>query len=212
MINADVEIFEKTVCFEGFFRLERYRLRYRLFNGDWSRPVVRELFERGHAAAILPYDPDRDEVILIEQFRVGAMATADDPWLLEIVAGMMEMNEMAEEVVKREAVEETGCVITDFIPLYDCLVSPGGTTERVALFCGRVDTTHAGGVHGSVEEDEDIKVHVVTLDTAFTLLKSGRINTVSSIIALQWLALNRDYVRALWSVKEEPDMDKKEPV
>jgi len=201
MVNADVEIFEKTVCFEGFFRLERYRLRYRLFNGDWSRPVVRELFERGHAAAILPYDPDRDEVILIEQFRIGAMATADGPWLLEIVAGMMEMNETAEEVVKREAVEETGCVITDFIPLYDCLVSPGGTTERVALFCGRVDTTYAGGVHGSVEENEDIKVHVVTLDTAFTLLKSDRINTASSIIALQWLALNRDYVRALWSVK-----------
>ncbi|MEK6735826.1 MAG: ADP-ribose diphosphatase, partial [Pseudomonadota bacterium] len=202
MVNADVEIFEKTVCFEGFFRLERYRLRYRLFNGDWSRPVVRELFERGHAAAILPYDPDRDEVILIEQFRIGAMATADGPWLLEIVAGMMEMNETDEEVVKREAVEETGCVVNDFIPLYDCLVSPGGTTERVALFCGRVDTTHAGGVYGSVEEDEDIKVHVVTLDTAFTLLKSGRINTASSIIALQWLALNRDYVRALWSVKE----------
>ncbi|MEK6596357.1 MAG: NUDIX domain-containing protein, partial [Pseudomonadota bacterium] len=109
----DVEILEKTICFEGFFRLERYRLRHRLFNGDWSRPLVRELFERGHAAAILPYDPIRDEVILIEQFRVGALAAPGGPWLLEIVAGVIEGNETTEEVVKRESMEEADCVITD---------------------------------------------------------------------------------------------------
>jgi len=202
MTSTDVEILEKTICFEGFFRLERYRLRHRLFNGDWSRPIVRELFERGHAAAILPYDPIRDEVILIEQFRVGALAAPGGPWLLEIVAGMIEANETAEEVVKRESVEEADCVITDLIPLYDYLVSPGGTTERVALFCGRVDAMHAGGVHGAVEESEDIRVHVVTLDAALTLLKSGRINSASSIIALQWLALNRDTVQTLWSTEK----------
>jgi ADP-ribose pyrophosphatase len=199
MMSTDVEIFEKTVCFEGFFRLERYRLRHRLFNGDWSCPVVRELFDRGHAAAVLPYDPIRDEVILIEQFRIGALAAPGGPWLLEIVAGMIETDETAEEVVKRESVEETDCVITDLIPLYDYLVSPGGTTERVALFCGRVDSTHADGVHGAIEEGEDIKVHVVTLDAALTLLKSGTLNSANLIIALQWLALNRDYVQALWN-------------
>lgn len=199
MTSTDVEILEKTVCFEGFFRLERYRLRYRLFNGDWSCPVVRELFERGHAAAVLPYDPIRDEVILIEQFRVGALAAPGGPWLLEIVAGMIEADETAEEVVKRESVEEADSVITDLIPLYDYLVSPGGTTERVALFCGRVDATLAGGVHGASEEGEDIKVHVVPLDAALTLLKSGRLSSASLIIALQWLALNRDYVHTLWS-------------
>lgn len=198
MTNTDVEILEKTICFEGFFRLERYRLRHRLFNGDWSRPLVRELFERGHAAAILPYDPIRDEVILIEQFRVGALAAPGGPWLLEIVAGVIEGNETAEEVVKRESMEEADCVITDLIPLYDFLVSPGGTTERVALFCGRVDAAHAGGIHGAADEGEDIKVHVVTLDAALALVKSGRINSASSIIALQWLALNRSHVQALW--------------
>lgn len=198
MTNMDVEILEKTICFEGFFRLERYRLRHRLFNGDWSRPLVRELFERGHAAAILPYDPIRDEVILIEQFRVGALAAPGGPWLLEIVAGVIEGNENTEEVVKRESMEEADCVITDLIPLYDFLVSPGGTTERVALFCGRVDAAHAGGIHGAADEDEDIKVHVVTLDAALALVKSGRINSASSIIALQWLALNRSHVQTLW--------------
>lgn len=197
-MNADVEILEKTICFEGFFRIEKYRLRHRLFNGDWSRPLVRELFERGHAAAVLPYDPIRDEVILIEQFRVGALAAPGGPWLLEIVAGMIETGETAQDVVKRESIEEANCLITDLIPLYDFLVSPGGTTERVALFCGRVDTTHAGGVYGSIEEGEDIKVHAVPLDTALASLNSGKITSASAIIALQWLVLNREQVRTQW--------------
>lgn len=118
--------------------MERYRLPHRLFNGDWSCPVVRELFERGHAAAVLPYDPVRDEVISVEQFRIGALAVRGGPWLLEIVAGMIEADETAEEVVKRESVEEVNCAITDIISLYDYLVSPGGTSERGALNRDRV--------------------------------------------------------------------------
>ncbi|MDP1785794.1 NUDIX domain-containing protein [Nitrosomonas sp.] len=198
-VNANVEILEKTICFEGFFRIERYRLRHRLFSGDWSHPLVREVFERGHAAAILPYDPIRDEVVLIEQFRVGALNAPGGPWLMEIVAGIIEADETTEDVVKRESIEEANCIITDLIPLYNFLVSPGGATESVALFCGRVDTTHAGGVHGASEEGEDIKVHVVTVDTAFALLQAGKINSVSAIIALQWLALNRDHARTIWA-------------
>lgn len=199
MVNTDVEILEKTICFEGFFRIERYRLRHRLFSGGWSHPLVRELFERGHAAAVLPYDPIRDEVVLIEQFRVGALNAPGGPWLMEIVAGIIEADETTEDVVKRESIEEANCIITDLIPLYNFLVSPGGTTESVALFCGRVDTTHADGVHGASEEGEDIKVHVVTVDTALALLQAGKINSVSAIIALQWLALNRDHVHTLWA-------------
>lgn len=197
-MNTNVEVLEKTICFEGFFRIEKYRLRHRLFSGDWSHPLVREVFERGHAAAVLPYDPIRDEVILIEQFRVGALAAADGSWLLEIVAGMIEASETPQDVVKRESIEEADCIISDLIPLYDFFVSPGGTTERVALFCGRVDSTHAGGVHGAIEEGEDIKVHVVPLDTAIAFLNSGKITSASAIIALQWLALNRASVCARW--------------
>lgn len=200
MTNADVEILERTICFEGFFRLERYRLRHRLFNGDWGRPLMREVFERGQAAAVLPYDPIRNEVILIEQFRIGALTAPDGPWLLEIVAGMIAADETAQEVAVRESLEEADCIITDLIPLYDFLVSPGGTTERIALFCGRVDATHAGGVYGASEEGEDIKVHVIKLDAALALLQSGKINSVSAIIALQWLALNRHHVQTMWSI------------
>lgn len=197
-MSADVEILEKTICFEGFFRIEKYRLRHRLFNGGWSRPLSRELFERGHAAAVLPYDPIRDAVILIEQFRVGALTAPGGPWLLEIVAGMIESGETAQDVVKRESIEEADCIITDLLPVCDFLVSPGGTSEHIALFCGQADAAKAGGIHGSPEEDEDIKVHVVPLDTAFTFLQSGRINSASAIIALQWLALNHEQVRAQW--------------
>jgi len=200
MTNTDVEILEKTIGYEGFFRIERYCLRHRLFSGDWSRPLVREVFERGHAAAVLPYDPIRDEVVLIEQFRVGALNAPSGPWLMEIVAGIVEANETTEGVVKRESIEEADCIITDLILLYNFLVSPGGATESVALFCGRVDTTHAGGIHGASEEGEDIKVHVVSVDAALKLLQTGKINSVSAIIALQWLALNRDQVRTMWAV------------
>jgi ADP-ribose pyrophosphatase len=197
----DVEVLEKTVCFQGFFRLDRYRLRYRLFSGNWSPPVVREILERGHAAAVIPYDPIRNEVILIEQFRIGALAVSDGPWLMEIVAGIIEENESAVDVVKREGVEEANCDITDLIPLYDYLVSPGGTSERIALFCGKVDTTQAGGIYGILEEGEDIKVHVVTLKEALSLLSEGKIISASAIIAIQWLALNLEQVRKQWISK-----------
>lgn len=192
------EVLEKVICFQGFFRMERYRLRHRKFDGGWSRPITRELLERGHAAAVLPYDPERDRVVLIEQFRAGAMSAPGGPWLLEIVAGMIDTDEPAEQVVTRESVEEAGCCVSDLIPLYDYLVSPGGTTERIALFCGRVDTSGIGGIHGKAEEDEDIKVHVMALAQARALLNSGRIGSASAIIALQWLLLNREIVRQRW--------------
>lgn len=200
----DFEIQEKTICYQGFFRLERYRLRHRKFSGEWGRSITRELFERGNAAAVLPYDPHTDEVLLIEQFRAGAIyAPSNNPWLLEIVAGVIEANETPEQVVERESVEEAGCQISNLIPLYDYLVSPGGTTERIILFCGQVDmkTIDVGSIHGNGEEDEDIKVHVMPVSNAIELLNTGRISSASAIIALQWLALNRDSVRQRWLAK-----------
>ncbi|HQU61985.1 MAG TPA: ADP-ribose diphosphatase [Nitrosomonas sp.] len=198
MIDKNIEIIEKITCYQGFFRIDRYRLRHRLFNGEWGSAITRELFERGHAAAVLPYDPIRDEVILIEQFRIGALNAPGGPWLTEIIAGIIEENEAPEDVVKRESVEEANCIITDLVPLYDYLVSPGGMTERIALYCGRVDTTHAGGIHGAIDEGEDIKVHVVSRETALSYLQTGRINSASAIIALQWLALNREKLLRQW--------------
>jgi ADP-ribose pyrophosphatase len=160
--------------------------------------MVREVFERGHAAAVLPYDPVRDQVVLVEQFRIGALRAPEGPWLLEIVAGIIDPGETPEAVVRREAVEESGCVLQDVVPICEYHVSPGGTTERIALFCGQVDALHIGGIHGLAEEEEDIRVLVVPTDEAIALLHAGKILSAAPIIALQWLLLNRESLRRRW--------------
>jgi len=198
MQSDDINILDHQLAYQGFFKLERYHLRHRLFNGNWSQPLTRELFERGHAAAVLPYDPDRDEVILIEQFRVGAIHSGANAWLTEIVAGIIEPGETAEAVVRREAIEESGCPLQQLEPICDYFVSPGGTSECISLFCGRVDATHAGGIHGRIDEGEDIRVFTVPFIEAQTMINDGRINSASPIMAIQWLSLNRDRLKTLW--------------
>lgn len=200
-----VEIVEKTLAHDGFFRLERYRLRHELFSGGWSGELTRELFERGAAAAVLPYDPVYDQVVLIEQFRIGALESPGGAWLLEVVAGIIEEGETPEEVIRREVREEAGCELIDRVPICSYLVSPGGTSERIALFCGRVDARGVGGVHGNACEGEDIRVMAVAADTAFSWVESGRIDNASTIIALQWLRLNRQGLRRTWGTPaDEP--------
>ncbi len=160
--------------------------------------LTREIFERGHAVAVLPYDPVRDEVVLIEQFRVGAIDFPADPWLVEIVAGIIDEGESAEEVAHREMAEEAGCVIEALEHVCDYLVSPGGATESTALFCGKVDAAGVGGIYGLADEGEDIKVSAVSYDEVVAMLGSGRIKSASPIIALQWLMLHRERLRQQW--------------
>lgn len=198
-LSLDVEILEKTVCYDGFFKLEKYRLRHRRFAGGMTPVLTRELFERGHAVAVLLYDPVRDRVVLLEQFRIGALEAAGGPWLLEIVAGIVEPGETAEEVARRECREEAGVEPTALEPICHYLVSPGGTSESISLFCGRVDSTHLGGLHGLADESEDIRVFTVNFDEAWELFQRGRINSAAPIIALQWLAMNRDALRRRWA-------------
>lgn len=198
MSDPRVDILEQTTAYAGFFRLLRYRLRYRRYNGAWSSVVTRELFERGHAAAVLPYDPVTNQVVLIEQFRIGALEAPGSPWLLEIVAGIIEPGESPQEVIRREAIEETGCPIEDIIPICDYLVSPGGTSERISLFCGRVDASGASGIHGKEEEEEDIRVVVMSVAEAVATMQAGHIQSAAPIIALQWLLLHQEEVQRRW--------------
>ena len=198
MTDQDVDILDKTEVFKGYFRVDRYRLRHRLFRGGWSGEMTREVFERGHAAAVLPYDPIEDAVVMIEQFRVGAFAAGRPPWLVEIVAGIIEHGESAEEVVRREAVEEAGCHVSDLIRIADYLVSPGGTSECISVFCGRVDSSGAGGIHGQADEHEDIRVVAMPFAHAAELLRERRIDNATALISLQWLVINRDRVRREW--------------
>ena len=199
MTRDDVEIIGQETLYQGFFRLDRVRLRHRLFEGGWSDELKREVFERGNAAAALLYDPEPDAVILIKQFRPGALA-ADrrNPWLVEIVAGIVEAGEDPDQVVRREAIEEAGCTITDLVPMFDVFASPGSSSEIVSLFCGRVDSRGVGGIHGQAHEGENIQVLVEPADVALKRLDEGEIQNAFLIIALQWLAKHREALRQNW--------------
>jgi ADP-ribose pyrophosphatase len=198
MDRDDVEQISRTTAYQGYFRVNAYKLRHRLFAGGWSDTIQREVFERGHAAAAILYDPLADAVVLIEQFRAGAYAAGGPPWLTEIVAGIVEPGESPEAVVRRESVEEAGCAVLDLVPICLYFVSPGATSETVALYCARVDSRGVGGIHGLAHEHEDIRVEVVPLDRALAEFAAGRINNAPTIIALQYLALNRESLRGRW--------------
>lgn len=198
MSDKQFEVLNQETHYQGFFRLENYTVRHTLFKGGWSRPIQRELFRRGSGAAVLLYDPERDEVVLIEQFRIGALFQPDRAWLIEIVAGAVEEGETAAEVATREAQEEAGCLVLELMEIQQFYTSPGGFAERVTLFCGRVDSSNVGGVHGLDEEDEDILVTAVKSELAFQWLEEGKIESGIPIIALQWLYIHRERLRERW--------------
>lgn len=197
----DYEIVQRDLLYQGVFRMVRYHVRYRLFDGNWSNTITRELLERKPAAAVLLYDPVLDRVVLIEQFRAGAMANPQSPWLIEIVAGILDGDERPDDVAFREAKEEANCDVLDLFPVAEYFVSPGGCNEYVWLFCGRVDASDAGGIHGLIDESENIRAFTVSADEAFIMLQEGKIKTSPAIITLQWLQLNREWLKQLWQTK-----------
>ncbi|MER0343025.1 ADP-ribose diphosphatase [Vibrio vulnificus] len=193
----DVEVLSKEPLFQGFFKMIKYRFRHKLFAGGWSNVIEREMFERGHAAAMLPYDPIRDQVVLIEQIRVGALEH-QHPWQLEIVAGMIDRDESADDVVRREAQEEAGLEVGQLVSVVSYYPSAGGCSEKLDVFIGEVDASKAHGIHGLDYEDEDIRVHVMIREQAYDLVKQGKIENGASIIALQWLELNHLQLKSQW--------------
>jgi len=195
MTKKQFTIIEETEQYKGFFSLKTVELKHTLYKGGWSKPITREIFHRGNCVAVLLYDPKRDEVVIIEQFRVGALQMPEQAWLLEIVAGAIEPGETAEEVAYRESVEEAGCEIQELIKINDFFTSPGGTSELLSLFYGKVDSSNVGGIHGLDEEDEDIYVTTMKFADAYQLLLDGKILSAIPIIAIQWLFINRDSLR-----------------
>jgi ADP-ribose pyrophosphatase len=200
MDRSDVNIIKTEDLYDGFFQMKRYNLRHRMFDGSWSQTVSREVFERGPVAAVIPYDPIRDTVVLIEQFRPGPMAAnRPSPWTIEIVAGILEKDELPDELAYRETIEETGGSLSEVIPICNFFMAPGSSTEYCHLLCGRIDSEGVGGIHGHIGEGEDIRVFVESSDKAFARIANGEIDSSFSIIALQWLMLNRDDLRRRWT-------------
>ncbi|OCG01366.1 ADP-ribose diphosphatase [Gilliamella sp. wkB112] len=195
----DVFNLTKKSLYKGFFSLLEYRFQYRKFDGSKSDFVTREILERGHAVVLLAYDVKRDQVVLIEQIRIAAIETQESPWILELIAGMMDHdNESIEDVARREALEEAGVTVGRCQPIISYLASPGGLTEKLHILVGEVDSSTAKGVHGLAEENEDIKVHVVSREQAYQWVENGVLNNAASIIALQWLQLNYMSLKKQW--------------
>lgn len=187
----DLQVMEETTLFRGFYHMVKYRLRHRLFAGGWSDPVERELFKRGSSVAVLAFDPHRQRVALVEQFRVGALQEPFGPWLLEVVAGMVDKSESPEQVARRELLEEAGIDCGELQPIMEYLSSPGGSSEKLHLFLAFADLDDkVGGIHGLDVEGEDILVHILSVDEAFEALQASRCKDAATTICLQWLQLN----------------------
>ena len=191
-LKNDVEILSHEIAFKRFYQMEIYRLRHRLFNGNWSEIITRDIANTGQVAAVLPYDPAHNKVVLIEQFRAGTLTDEKSPWQLEIVAGLQEVDEVKIELAKRELKEEAGLDTTILMPIYRYWESPGASNKQVDLYCGIIDSRDAGieSLQGVAQEHEDIRVHVLDAEESFQLVRDGFINNSLSIIALQWLELS----------------------
>lgn len=201
-MSRDTLNFQHTIdqvehLYEGFYRMDRYTLTHQTFAGQ-TLTIQRELMDRHDAVCVLPLDLAEGYVVLVEQFRVGALRLAN-PWLLELVAGLIDKDEIPEQVARREAEEEAGVELGRLHPITQYLPSPGGTNERVFLYIGEVDSRGVGGIHGLDEEGEDIRVHRVPLAQAFAWCRDGTINNAASLIALQWVQLNLEWLTDHWS-------------
>lgn len=186
----DVQLKGKKILYKGFFKMEQYSFKHKLFSGGWSQEIKREVFERGDAVVVLPYDPITDQVVLIEQIRIPTMNKTSSPWLFELVAGMIEEGETTDTVATRELEEETGLISQKLEKIGEFFVSPGGSTELFHFYWAHIDASEAKGIHGLASENEDIKVHVIERKLAYNMLRDGKINNASTIIGLQWLQLN----------------------
>lgn len=195
----DVRILSDETVYQGYFRMRRVTVQYRAFGGGWVAPQVREIFERGDAVGLLPYDARSDSVILVEQFRPGAMRDgAASPWMFELIAGIVESGEADADVAHREAEEEAGCTVSELQPIATVLPSAGACSEQVRLFCGRVTEAATGAVRGLAREGENMLVHAVPVTEAFALLDADRIPNGHTLIALLWLRQHIDSLRERW--------------
>lgn len=188
------KLLKREKAYDGFFKVDICQIEHELFSGA-NIIIKRELFHRGDAVAVLLYDPVNDKVVMVEQFRVGALEDGTGPWLLEVVAGIVESGESVKEVARRECHEEAGLEVHAFESVHSFYPSPGGCSEKIYLLCGLVDSSKADGIHGIADEGEDIRVVVLDYQEVVNLLGTDRINSAIALIALQWLQLHRERLR-----------------
>lgn len=188
-----IDILEEKTVYSGFFKIKQFILRHSLFQGGQTPAITRELFCRGTSVGVLLYDPRSDRVGLVRQFRIGCLGNEQGAWVWEVIAGINDKRENPAAVARREVEEECGLELAEeaLIPICNYYSSPGGTDERLQLYCGLRhldDTERFGGVAG---ETEDILFKTFDRSEAIGAILNGTINNAATIIALQWLELNK---------------------
>jgi ADP-ribose pyrophosphatase len=187
-LHASVE--QREVLHEGFLTLSRYVFRVEKHDGEY-RDLSWEVMERGHAVAVLGFDARLDRVVLISEFRPGVLLAGDYPFTDNLVAGGIEGNEAAENAAVREMLEETGLQLREPRIIHPgAYVSSGGTSEKITLVFGFVDTTNAGGVHGNAQESEDILTMVLPAQEFIARVQAGQITDLKTLVAGYWFASN----------------------
>jgi nudix-type nucleoside diphosphatase (YffH/AdpP family) len=193
MTDKRVEIDDTEVVFDDFFKIDKTTLRFERFDGSMSNTVKRLCFVRGDSVAALIFNRDTAKILLTNQFRAPTYRNGDG-WITEVLAGSVEKGEPFEEALRREILEEVGYRVGDLTHIYTFYVSPGGTSERIALYYAEVgdgDKIAPGG--GAAAEDEDIEILQYTLPEAWQLLDSGQINDAKTLIALMWLRSRKEH-------------------
>ena len=201
--HKDVEIKSGRRVWQGRTALDVIDFRNRRFDGEMSAVRTWEVWRRGHAVAVLPYDPAADVLVLMEQFRLPALAAGVEPVMVEIPAGFREDSETTEATASRETHEETGLMPDRLTLIGDFVLSPGGSDELITIFVGRVqappaDADGIAGIAGLASEHEDIRVRVWPAKAAIEAALDGRFPNSVTTIALLWFAQRRDRLRAEW--------------
>lgn len=179
---------QRTTLHEGFLRLYRYEFDVERHGGG-VRQTSWEMMERGNAVAVLGHDPIRGEVVLGNEFRPGLLVAGDYPYRDNLVAGAIEEHETALQAAVREMQEETGLELSDPVLIHaGAYVSSGGTSEKISLVYGTVDTSRAGGVHGNASENEDILTVVLPAQVFIDRVRNGDINDLKTLVAGYWFA------------------------
>ena len=199
MDRKDAKLILEETVHAGFFRMVRLHLQHRLFRDGWSETLEREVVLHGRVGAMVPYDPRTDTVVLVEQFRNGKFAAGDQqPWSISIPAGMIEDGEDPEQMARREIFEETGCEAGRIEEVMTFYSMPGGSSQRMTIFCAEVAAENATGFHGLAEEGEDIRVFSEPYSRCRGMLENDQFDNAATIIGIEWLGRNRKRLRKLW--------------
>lgn len=194
---GDVQIATRSQPYAGFFAIEEQELRHRRFDGSLSAPLHRTAFVSGDVVTVLPYDPLRDRVLLVEQFRFGPHVRGDaNPWKLEAIAGRIDAGEAPEDAARREAMEEAGLALDQLVPIAEYYPTPGAFAEYLYSYLALVDLPDSvAGQFGLAEEAEDIRAHLVAFDHLMALCQSGEIDNAPLLLAALWLSAQRGALR-----------------